>query len=193
MMSTSDYPVRDPPMIIDACKPQPGQQVAQSARLRLRAFAADDAAFILELVNQPDWLRHIGDRNVRNLDDARAYLANGPLAMYLRHGLGLYAIERKSGGGPIGTCGLLRRDSLPDVDLGYALLSAHVGHGYALEAAQACVALARDHHRLARLIAITTPENARSQQLLLRLGMHFERRFQLGEPAEELCLYAMAL
>lgn len=167
--------------------------VATTERLRLRHLVLDDAAFILELVNQPEWLRHIGDRNVRDLDAARAYLRNGPLAMYARHGFGMYAIELKSGGAPIGMCGLLKRDSLPDVDIGYALLTAHVGHGYALEAAGACVDLARRQFRLPRLIAMTLPDNTRSAQLLLRLGMQFERRFLHGDPAEELSLYGMAL
>jgi RimJ/RimL family protein N-acetyltransferase len=167
--------------------------VAASARLRLRRFAPEDAAFILELVNQPEWLRHIGDRKVRDIEAARAYLQNGPLAMYARHGFGLYAIELNSGGTPIGMCGLLKRDTLPDVDIGYALLTAHVGHGYALEAAGACVDLARRQFQLPRLIAITAPDNARSAQLLVRLGMRLERRFLHGDPAEELCLYGMAL
>jgi RimJ/RimL family protein N-acetyltransferase len=90
-------------------------------------------------------------------------------------------------------CGLLKRDTLPDVDIGYALLTAHVGHGYALEAAGACVDLARRQFQLPRLIAITAPDNARSAQLLVRLGMRLERRFLHGDPAEELCLYGMAL
>lgn len=167
--------------------------VAMSTRLRLRRFTPGDAAFILELLNQPEWLRHIGDRKVRDLEAARAYLQNGPLAMYARHGFGLYAIELHSGGTPIGMCGLLKRDTLPDVDIGYALLSAHVGHGYALEAAGTCVDLARRQFQLTRLIAITAPDNARSAQLLVRLGMRFERRFLHGDPAEELCLYGMAL
>ncbi len=167
--------------------------VATTSRLRLRRFNPEDAAFILELVNQPEWLRHIGDRNVRDLAAARAYLRNGPLAMYARHGFGLYAIELNSGGAPIGMCGLLKRDTLPDVDIGYAMLTAHTGHGYALEAAGACVDLARRQFQLARLIAITAPDNARSAQLLVRLGMRLERRIPHGDPAEELCLYGMAL
>lgn len=167
--------------------------VTESERLHLRRFDLDDAAFILALVNQPEWLRHIGDRGVHDLDGARSYLRNGPLAMYARHGFGMYAIERKSGGGPIGMCGLLKRDALPDVDIGYALLSDHVGHGYALEAARACVALARDRFRLPRLIAITAPDNDHSARLLVKLGMRFEQRFLFGDPGEELCRYGMAL
>lgn len=167
--------------------------VAATERLRLRRLDLDDAAFILELVNQPEWLRHIGDRNVHDLDAARAYLRNGPLAMYARHGFGMYAMELEAGGAPIGMCGLLKRETLADVDIGYALLSEHVGHGYAREAAAACVDLARRQFKLARLIAITAPDNARSAHLLTTLGMQFEGHFLHGEPAEELCRYAMAL
>jgi RimJ/RimL family protein N-acetyltransferase len=172
---------------------EPGAVVAACKRLRLRRFVLDDAAFILEQVNQPEWLRQIGDRKVHDLEGARSYLRNGPLAMYQRHGFGMYALELNSGGAPIGMCGLLKRDTLPDVDIGYALLSDHVGQGYALEAARACVELARNRFNLPRLIAITTAENARSGRLLIRLGMQFERIVLHGDPAEQLCLYGMAL
>jgi RimJ/RimL family protein N-acetyltransferase len=169
------------------------QTVTETERLRLRRFNLADAEFIHALVNQPEWLRHIGDRHVHDLDGARAYLCNGPLSMYARCGFGMYAVELKSVASTIGMCGLLKRDSLPDVDIGYALLTTHAGHGYALEAARACVDLARGQFKLSRLIAITLPDNARSAQLLLRLGMRFERLLPHGDPAEELCLYGMAL
>lgn len=167
--------------------------VATSQRLRLRLLGFEDAAFILELVNDPSWLRHIGDRGVRTLDDAREYLRAGPIDMYARHGFGLYAIELHSGGGPLGICGLIKRDSLPDVDIGYALLPAHVGQGYAIEAAQAALGLARERFGLRRLIAITAPDNHASARLLVKLGMHFERHFSMAPESEVLCLYAMAL
>lgn len=167
--------------------------VVETERLRLRLLSFDDAAFILELVNDPSWLRHIGDRGVRTLDDAREYLRVGPIDMYARHGFGLYAIELKSGVGPLGICGLIKRDSLPDVDIGYALLPAYVGQGYALEAARASLVLARERFGLSRLIAITTPDNEASARLLLKLGMHFERHFSVKPESEVLCLYAMAL
>ncbi|HWS28372.1 MAG TPA: GNAT family N-acetyltransferase [Xanthomonadales bacterium] len=167
--------------------------VAESERLRLRLLDVDDAAFMLALVNDPSWLRNIGDRGVRSLDDARAYLRKGPIDMYARHGFGLYAIELKSGEGPLGICGLIQRDSLPDVDIGYALLPQYVGQGYALEAAQASVTLARERFGLQRLIAITAPDNAASARLLVRIGMHFERHFSVAPDSEVLCLYAMAL
>jgi RimJ/RimL family protein N-acetyltransferase len=96
--------------------------VLETARLRLRHLTADDAAFILELLNEPAWHRFIGDRGVRTLDAARDYIATGPLAMQVRCGFSLGAVVLKETGTPIGICGLIRRDTLPDVDLGFALL-----------------------------------------------------------------------
>ena len=87
--------------------------VLETERLRLRQFTPEDAAFVLELLNEPSWLRFIGDRGVRTLDDAREYLRKGALASYAQHGFGLYATERKDGGDPIGICGLVKRDTPP--------------------------------------------------------------------------------
>ena len=117
----------------------PTPQTLQTERLRIRPFTEDDAAFILELVNDADWLRFIGDKNVRSLDDARRYLRDGPLAMLARYGHALGCVERRSDGQAIGMCGLLKRDSLDDVDLGFAFLPAARGQGYAREAAAAVV------------------------------------------------------
>ena len=96
--------------------------VLETERLRLRQLTVDDAAFILQLVNDPSWLRFIGDRNVRNLDDARNYILKGPIASYEKFGFGLWLVELKADGMPLGICGLLQRDTLPDVDIGFALL-----------------------------------------------------------------------
>jgi [ribosomal protein S5]-alanine N-acetyltransferase len=145
--------------------------VIETARLRLEQFQPDDAEFILQLVNEPAWLAFIGDKGVRNLDDARTYLANGPIAMYARCGFGLYRVDLKASGAAIGMCGLIRRDTLPDVDIGYALLPGHWGQGYAEEAARATLQHARDTLRLPRLLAIVSPDNARSIRLLEKLGL----------------------
>ncbi|GMU44001.1 MAG: GNAT family N-acetyltransferase [Xanthomonadales bacterium] len=164
-----------------------------SARLRLRELRADDAPRVLALVNEPGWLRHIGDRGVRDLADALAYVRDGPLAMYARHGFGLWALERREDEVWLGMCGLLKRETLADVDLGYALLQEHWGRGYALEAAQACVALARERFGLARLVAIVDPQNAASIRLLCRLGMRHEDTRAFAPRGETLALYGMSL
>ncbi len=152
----------------------------QTDRLILRRLCADDAAFILELVNDPDWLRYIGDKGVRNLDDARGYIENGPVASYARHGFGLWRVERRDDGTPIGMCGLIKRDTLEDVDIGFAYLPRFRGCGYAREAARATLAYAAESIGLRRVVAITSPDNAASGRLLEAIGLSFERLLDLA-------------
>lgn len=161
----------------------------ETPRLRLCALRLDDAAFILRLVNEPAWLEHIGDRDVRDLDGACRYLRDGPLAMYERHGFGLYRIERKDDGAVVGMCGLIKRDTLPHVDIGYALLQDYWGHGYAFEAARATLDYGNRVLRLHPIIAITTPANTRSIALLERLGLVFQGPLRMAGDAELLSLY----
>jgi RimJ/RimL family protein N-acetyltransferase len=149
--------------------------IAETERLRLREFAGGDAAFVVALVNDPAWLRFIGDRNVHTPDEARAYLANGPGRSYAKHGFGLYAVTLRTDGAPVGMCGLIKRDELDDVDLGFAFLPGARGQGYAREAAAAVLELARTKHGLARLVAIVAPDNEPSIRLLGDLGFIFER------------------
>ena len=170
----------------------PSGTVFETERLTLRQFLLDDAAFILELVNDPDWLRFIGDRNVRTLADARNYLQNGPLAMYARSGFGLYAVVLKSNAAPIGMCGLIKREGLDDVDVGFAFLPRYRAQGYAYEAAAATLAFGRHEFGLQRIAAITSQDNERSIQLLQKLGFTFERLIQLPNDDEELKLFAVA-
>ena len=168
-------------------------QVIQTARLNLRWLAESDAEFILDLVNQPSWLKFIGDRGVRNLDDARAYINNGPLAMIKQHGFGLYLTEIKSSRTPVGLCGLLKRETLNDVDIGFALHPDFWGQGYANEAALACVNYARNPLQLERIVAITLPANKASIRVLETIGMQYEKEISLADSDEVLQLYAKQL
>lgn len=153
-----------------------------AARLRLLPFTLEDAPFILELVNDPDWLRYIGDRDVRSLDDARRYLREGPIASYARNGFGLLRVALADTAEPIGMCGLVRRDTLPGPDLGFAFLPRHRGRGYAREAVDAVLRDARERLRLPTVLAIANADNARSIALLERAG--FVRRApEPGPPA----------
>lgn len=163
--------------------------VRETPRLRLRHVELDDAAFICALLNEPSWLRFIGDRGVRSADDARRYIEDGPRRMYQQHGFGLFLIERKADGAPLGLCGLIRRDTLPDVDIGFALAAEFARHGYAYEAAAATLQYARDVQRLARVVAIVKPGNAASGRLLQRLGLQRERTIRFGPQEEELDYY----
>jgi RimJ/RimL family protein N-acetyltransferase len=164
--------------------------VLETTRLTLRPLELSDAPFIFELVNDPGWLRYIGDKNVRNLEDARRYLGEGPLAMYASRGHGLWLATLKDGAA-IGLCGLIKRDSLDDVDLGYAFLPQYRGQGYAREAATACLAYGFDALRLPRIVAITSQDNHASGRLLEQIGMRYEG--MVPAPGErELKLYAAA-
>ena len=159
----------------------------ETERLRLVHLTLDDAPFILALLNDPDWLRHIGDRGVRTLEDARGYLEHGPVAMVAREGFGLWKVERRADGAAMGMCGLIRRRTLDDVDLGFALLPAFRGQGYTYEAAAATLRHGRARFGLGRIVAIVSPGNAASIRLLEKLGMTFERRMAF-ERAEDLVL-----
>lgn len=166
-------------------------QVLETDRLILRWLTVEDAAFILELVNDPSWLQFIGDRGVRTLEDARNYILKGPVEMYGRLGFGLYLVELKDEGVPIGMCGLIKRDSLKDVDIGFAFLPSFRGRGYAYEAASAVLAYGKSTLGLERIVAIVSPGNDRSIRLLEKLGLHFEQRVQLSE-RDEVKLFAPA-
>lgn len=166
------------------------KQILSTERLILRHLRAQDAPFLVELLNEPAFLRFIGDRQVRNPAQARAYLADGPLAMYERRGFGLFRVELRHGRLPIGICGLVQRDWLADIDLGYALLERYWGRGYAHEAAAATLAYARDHLGLRRIVALVQPDNGASIHLLEKLGMKHERTVQAPASATDLHLYA---
>jgi ribosomal-protein-alanine N-acetyltransferase len=147
--------------------------VIETPRLHLREVADHDAAFILSLVNEPGWLRYIGDRGVHDTDSALAYIRNGPRASYARHGFGLWLIERRADAAPLGLCGLLVRDYLDHPDIGFALRTQHHGQGYAREAAAAVLDHAHHVLELARLLAIVSPGNERSVHLLRQLGFGY--------------------
>jgi [ribosomal protein S5]-alanine N-acetyltransferase len=164
-------------------------EVIQTDRLVLRWLTTEDAELIHELVNDPDWLRYIGDRGVRTLEDARDYLLQGPIAMYAQAGFGLYRVELWESRVPIGICGLIKRDALEDVDLGFAFLPRFRAQGYAYEAAAATLEYGRRKLGLSRIVAIVSPENHPSIQLLRKLGLRFERNIRLAGGADEVNLF----
>jgi RimJ/RimL family protein N-acetyltransferase len=165
-------------------------KVLETERLALRRLSAEDAGFILELVNDPDWLRFIGDRGVRTPEAARDYISRNLMPMYERHGFGLYLTELKGRGTPVGICGLIKRDSLEDVDIGFAFLPQFRGKGYGYESAAAVMAYGRRAFGLNRIVAITSPDNDVSARLLEKLGFRFERMVSLPGGGAEVCLFA---
>lgn len=147
----------------------------ETARLMLRRQTVEDAGFVLALMNDPEWIRYIGDRGVRTREEAQAYIQEGAVKMYDHQGFGLYLVESKEDRKPVGLCGLIKRDFLDDVDLGFALAREYRGRGYAREAAAATVAYGWEVVGLRRIVAIVSPDNADSLRLLEGLGFSFER------------------
>ena len=167
--------------------------VAETVRLRIRHFNLEDAEFVMRLLNEPSFIKFIGDKGVRTLVEARAYLLTGPLAGYARFGFGLNCVELKESGAPIGMCGVLKRDTLPDPDLGYAFLPEYWSSGYAFEAAAAIMHHARDTFGLPRLLAVTTADNAASIRLLEKAGFQYTGPVRMPTDAAELKLFSADL
>jgi [ribosomal protein S5]-alanine N-acetyltransferase len=164
--------------------------ILETERLILRKLTVGDSEFILELLNDPSWLRFIGDKGVRTLDDARDYILKNPVAMYERLGFGLYLTALKGEGVSIGICGLIKRDSLEDVDIGFAFLPKFRGEGYAYESASAAMEYGRRTFGLNRIVAITAPDNCDSAKLLEKLGFSFERMVKLSGDSGSVSLFA---
>lgn len=153
----------------------------QTERLLLSELTPDDAGFILQLLNEPSFLDNIGDRGVRDLDGAVRYILDGPVNSYARYGHGLLRVSLRDSGEPIGMCGLLKRDTLPDADLGYAFLPRHWSRGYAIESGTAVLRHAREVLALPRVLGLVDPANRPSIKVLERLGLRFERELRMGE------------
>lgn len=165
--------------------------VLETERLKLRWLTGDDAEFILELLNEPSFIKNVADRGVRSVADARRYILDGFVASYEKHGFGFYLVELKESGAAAGICGLVKRDALADVDIGFAFLPRHWSKGYALESALAVKAYALDVLGLKRLVAIVNPDNGGSIKVLEKIGLKYERMIRLSDDAPEICLYAL--
>jgi RimJ/RimL family protein N-acetyltransferase len=167
--------------------------IIETDRLRLRKLEIDDAAFILRLLNEPSFIRNIGDKGVRTQDDARNYILNGPIASYEKFGFGLFLVELRDSTSPIGICGLLQRDIFEDIDVGYALLPEFWSQGYARESAEAVLTFARNTLGKKRVLAITNLDNDKSIRLLEKMGFHFERMTRMPDETKEIKLFAVDL
>jgi RimJ/RimL family protein N-acetyltransferase len=165
-------------------------KIIETERLLLRLFTEDDAEFVFELVNEPGWIQNIGDRGVGTIEDARRFIANRLAASYERFGFGLYLVELKESGASAGMCGLVKRDSLEDVDIGFAFLERFWSKGYALESAAVVLDYAQNALGLKRIAAIVSPGNQGSIKLLEKLNLHFERMIKMPGEDEEIKLFA---
>jgi RimJ/RimL family protein N-acetyltransferase len=161
----------------------------ETERLRLRELAIEDTGFVIELLNSPGWLQFIGDRNVRTEEQARKYLENGPLKSYKDNGFGLSLVETKTDGLKIGMCGILKRETLQNPDIGFAFLPAFIGKGYGFEIASATLNHATRKLKLPTICAITNPDNEKSIRLLEKIGLKFVQTFQFPDSTETLSMY----
>ena len=166
-------------------------KILETERLNLRTFSLNDAAFLLEQMNEPAFLLYVGDRGLRTLDDAREFIKKRLIAHYDKNGFSFYVAERKEDDEIIGMCGLVDRDGLDGVDIGFAILPAHWKNGYAYEASQAVMLHARDDIGLKRVLAITDPRNKPSNALLKKLGMTHVSMVTLPGDTKEDNLYAI--
>ena len=166
--------------------------VIESARLKLRELTFQDAPFILELLNEAGFLRFIGDKGVRSLNDAREYIAKGPVDSYRRHGFGLYLTSLRNSGVPIGICGLVKREALHDVDVGFAFMARYWGQGYAAESAAAVVTYGNKVLGIVRIVAISAQDNFGSIAVLRKIGLVVEGEITLSEGGPKLDLFGPA-
>lgn len=164
--------------------------ILETERLLLREAKMEDAAFFLELLNAPNWLSHIGDRGVRTLESAANYIKTRLMTQYVTYGFGLWVVDEKSTGKSIGICGILRRAGLDDPDIGFAFLPSAEGKGYGYESAAASLRYGHDQLGIHNVLAITTRENARSIQLLERIGLQFQKMILLPGEDSEVMLFA---
>lgn len=163
--------------------------VLETDRLLLRRLATDDAEFMLRLLNEPSFLHYIGDRGVRDLEQARQYIVDRIVASYEQFGFGLYMVELETSGEPIGTCGLIKREGMDDVEIGFAFLPEFWSQGYAIESAQAVMRYAEEDLGIERVVAIANLDNDRSFKLLEKLGLRFDRMIRLSENDPEVKLF----
>ena len=164
-----------------------------SRRLVLRPLAAGDAPFLLQLMNDPDYYAHIGDRGLRSIEDAADYVERVVAASYRQHGYGMYLALRHSDGCPVGIAGLVNRPTLEDVDIGFAIAAAHRGAGYATESAEAVLVHAARDFGLDRIVGVVSPGNAASIRVLEKLGLRYEGRVRLASEEAPIRLYARDL
>jgi RimJ/RimL family protein N-acetyltransferase len=165
-------------------------KILETERAILREVTKNDAEFILDLLNQPSFIKYIGDRNVRDLEQSREFIENRFRASYRTFGFGLWTVELKETGTPIGICGFVRRDSLPEADIGFAFLPQYCSQGYAFESADAAMKYGRNVLGLKRVLAITSRNNESSGRLLEKIGFKFESLIKLSHDEEELKLFS---
>lgn len=167
--------------------------ITETKHLQIRRFETSDAGFVLELLNTPGWIQYIGDKNIKTIAEAENYILSGPVKSYKKSGFGLYLVALKDSGKSVGMCGLIKRDTLEDVDVGVAFLPEQAGKGYAYEAVAAVLEHAKNDFNIQRIVAITLHENKSCIRLLEKAGLVFEKDIQFPGETEVLMLFGKTL
>lgn len=162
----------------------------ETERLRLREYTIEDAPFIYELMNSEGWLKYIGDRNIKTVADAEAYIEKNYLPSYDLNGFGAFIVELKVSGKSIGSCGLYKRENLKHPDVGFAFLSEYSGNGFGFEAANAVLNFARESLNIQTILGFTLPDNIASIKLLEKLGLKQKGTYYIKDDSEELLLFS---
>jgi [ribosomal protein S5]-alanine N-acetyltransferase len=162
-------------------------------RLVIRKITEQDFHFIFRLLNEPSWIKYIGDKGIKTEDDAKNYIKTGPIQMYKDFGFGLFIVTLKENAVPIGLCGLIKRPSLENIDLGYAFLPEYTGKGYAFEATKAVIQYGKEQLSIDKIVAITTIDNLNSEKVLLKLGFSFDSLIKENNASKELKLFTKVL
>ena len=164
--------------------------ILETERLILCNITIEDANFIFELLNDPNWIKYIGNKNVHDLESAKNYILNVPIKSYKKFGFGLFLVKLKDLDIPIGICGLIKRDNLENIDIGFAFLEKYVGYGYAFESANATLEYAKNTLGIKKIIAITNEDNYNSIKVLKKIGLVFEKMIKFENEEKELMLFA---
>ena len=164
-------------------------KILETSRLSLHEFELSDATFLLEIMNQPDYHRYIGDRGLRTVEDAESYIREKFISEYKRRGFGFWLVRLKDGMTPVGFAGIIVRDELDEPDVGYAIQETYAGNGYAEEATRGILKYAAEFLDFPVICAITDPDNKASINVLIKCGFHFDRQAPVFSDEEELNIY----
>ncbi len=162
-------------------------------RLVLREFVRQDKEFIYEMLNTEEWKRFIGDRNISSLKDAENFITDRLVPHYRKNGFGFYAMLSKAHNKVIGMVGLIKRDGLEYVDLGFAVLPKFTKNGFAYEGSLSCMEFAKHALKLDKLAAIANTDNQASIQLLSKLGFTYVKQLTLPNETTLLNYYEIDL
>jgi RimJ/RimL family protein N-acetyltransferase len=163
--------------------------IIETERLNILLLSLNDEEFVFRLLNDPDWIKYIGDRKINNHADARNYILLNIISSYEKYGFGLFLVKEKQNDISIGICGLLKRDYLDDVDIGFAFLPEYRGKGYGYESASAVIKYGQESFGLDKILAITQSNNLNSIKMLKKLGLEYIKNIKLPEEEEELRLF----